>query len=259
MSIPKIIHFLYGLEEASSDEPFSLVYFLAVKSAYEVNKPDRIHFYTYQKPSGPWWEATKKYVHQIPINPVKEIFGRTLYHPAHQADVLRLLILLEWGGIYLDLDTICVQPFDDLLHHQFVMGQQGTGFYLEGLGNAILLGQKGSSFAQGWLSTYRTFRSTGRDEYWDEHSVRIPLQLSALYSSTDELHIEPYTSFFTPHYQFGVEKLFETVYPFPKSYCHHLWESVTKEKYLQHLSLENIFSFSTTYHLIARKFLKEYI
>ena len=43
---------------------------------------------------------------EVPLH----IHGRPLRHHAHQADVLRLQILLEQGGIYLDMDTIVVRP-----------------------------------------------------------------------------------------------------------------------------------------------------
>ena len=175
--IPKIIHFIYGLKEDFGEMPFSLVHYIAIKSAYEINKPDQINFYFRYQPTGDLWEQAKQYLHLVPVVPPTDIFGNPLCHPAHQADVLRLLILIQYGGIDLDLDTICIKPFDDLLHHKFVIGQQGTGYHLEGLSNAVMLSEKNSRFASVWLSNYKTFRSKGKDEYWDEHSILVPLKL----------------------------------------------------------------------------------
>jgi len=253
--IPKIIHFIYGLQKDFGGKPFSLVHYLAIKSTFEVNKPEKIQFFYVYEPTGRWWNEAKKYLELIHIDPLTEIFGRKLSHFAHQADVLRLLILIEYGGIYLDLDTLCVKPFDDLLHHPFVIGQQGTGFRLDGLCNAVLLAEKDSFFAKAWLNSYQNFRSCGQDAFWDEHSVRIPLELSPFFAAAGQLHIEPYTSFHYPHYQFDLDKLFETKGEFPKAYCHHLWETETWDKYLKDLSVEGILANESCYAVLAQKFL----
>ena len=47
--IPNIIHFIYGLDPSFGGKPFMLFHYLAIKSAYEVNKPDKIYFvYAYE-------------------------------------------------------------------------------------------------------------------------------------------------------------------------------------------------------------------
>jgi hypothetical protein len=50
--IPNIIHFIFGLKEQI--EEFELYRYIAIKSAYEVNKPDKIFFYYYYEPYGYW-------------------------------------------------------------------------------------------------------------------------------------------------------------------------------------------------------------
>ena len=108
--IPNIFHFCYGLAEDFGGKPFSLVHFLAVKSALEVNRPDEIFFYYKYEPKGEWWDKTKKIVTMVKVIPPDMIFGNELVHVAHKADILRLNILIEKGGIYLDLDTINDAP-----------------------------------------------------------------------------------------------------------------------------------------------------
>lgn len=235
--------------------PFSLVHYLAIKSAYEVNRPEKMVFYFKYLPSGKYWEKARPYLQLQPIEPPQEIFGNPLCHPAHQADVLRLLILIQQGGIYLDLDTICVKPFEDLLHHRFVIGQQGTGYHLDGLSNAVLLSEKNARFPSVWLSNYSSFRSKGKDEYWDEHSVLLPLKLCPFFCLSDDVHIEPYTSFHFPHHTIYLEKLFEECHDFPKAYCHHLWETLTWERYLKDLQEDGIRLGKSTYHRLASRFL----
>lgn len=253
--IPKIIHFIYGLDENFAEIPFSLVHYLAIKSAQTINNPERINFFFRFEPEGEYWEKAKPYLHLVPIEPVTEIFSRSLVHAAHRADVLRLLILLKYGGIYLDIDTICVRSFDPLLNHSFVIGQQGSGFHLEGLCNAVMLGEKDSSFVKAWLNSYDSFRSCGQDLFWDEHSVKVPLQLAPFYTTSGDLHIEPFTSFHYPHYSIGIEKLFEGDCTFPDAYCHHLWERSTWERYLKDLTEKAIFEKDTYYNILARRYL----
>lgn len=40
---------------------------------------------------------------------VTEIFGRKVDHYAHKADVLRLEVLRDYGGIYLDTDILVIK------------------------------------------------------------------------------------------------------------------------------------------------------
>ena len=50
--IPNIFHFCFGFTPDFGGKPFSLVHYLAVKSAHEVNKPDMMHFYHKYEPTG---------------------------------------------------------------------------------------------------------------------------------------------------------------------------------------------------------------
>ena len=252
--IPNIFHFCYGLAEDFGGKPFSLVHFLAVKSALEVNRPDEIFFYYKYEPKGEWWDKTKKIVTMVKVIPPDMIFGNELVHVAHKADILRLNILIEKGGIYLDLDTISKKSFAPLLDNKFVIGKQGKWRKM-GLCNAVMMSEMNSGFAKIWLNEYKNFRSKGKDKYWAEHSVSVPLKLSKYHPNL--LHIENYDSFHFPlYYSFSLKKLFVENNNYPNAYCHHLWEGGSWEKYLKNLTVENIFKYDTTYNVIARKFLK---
>jgi hypothetical protein len=84
-----------------------------------------VYFHYHYEPSGFWWETIKPKLtlHQVSIP--ESIFGNPIHHFAHKADVIRLEVLLEYGGIYLDLDTICVRPLAPLYgKSQFMIGSQ---------------------------------------------------------------------------------------------------------------------------------------
>lgn len=253
--IPKIIHFIFGLASDFGGKPFSFIHYMAIRSAQACNPDYRIRFYCKYQPTGLYWEAAKRYFELVLVEPPASIHGRPLMHVAHQADVLRLQYLLDQGGVYLDLDTITVQSFDPLLRHQMVMGVQGRGAKVDGLCNAVMLAAPGSSFVRRWLESYRTFRSTGRDKYWDEHSVQLPLQLARAHPG--EITILDRGAFFYPSAEKrGILDLFVEDKEFPAAYCHHLWEGLAW-RLIEGINERNVGTIDTSYNRMARRFVGE--
>ena len=278
--VPNIFHFVFGMAEDYGGMPFSLPHYLAIKSAADINRPEKIYFHYEFEPSGEWWDKARPLLTLNKIKAPCQFMGRHICHVAHKADVVRLLALKEYGGVYLDTDTICLKPLHSLFDHSFIMGEElKTEFVaknrrqrikhkirtffkgensnkITGLCNAILLAEKDSFFVNKWLETYKNFRSEGRDKYWNEHSVKMPLRLSKKYP--DKItRLSPYAFFYPLYDHEGVHKLFEEVAFFPGAYLYHLWESFTWNTYLNKLTVEDIFFKDTTYNLLARKFLTE--
>ncbi|GAB4197013.1 MAG: hypothetical protein OHK0022_14990 [Roseiflexaceae bacterium] len=254
--IPNIFHFV-----CIGDKPFSLIDYLAVKSAAVVNRPEQIFCYYERPPSGIWWEKALRYLEPVPVVPPAAIGGQPLLHPAHKADVIRLQKLIEHGGVYLDLDVICVRPFAPLYQHAFVLGRQGEQ-WIAGLGNAVILSEPEAHFARKWLegfdpatSHWHGFRSRGRDEHWDELSVRYPLFLAERYP--EHIHILGHKHFYWPSYHRShLVLLFEQRWDtFDESFCHHLWATHSWDDYLQHISPEFILNADCNFSRIARTFL----
>ncbi|HEY0737768.1 MAG TPA: DUF6065 family protein [Herpetosiphonaceae bacterium] len=257
--IPNVFHFIFFRPD-NPEIPFSLVHYLAIKSAFEVNHPDVINLYYSHEGSGEWWEKAKPYVNLVRVEPPHQIFGQPLYHYAHQADVLRLQLLIEHGGVYLDMDVICTKPFTPFLQYPFVLGQEGQGDH--SLCNAVMLAQKNAPFAQKWLagfdpktSLWYGFRSKGRDNYWAEYGVLYPAYLAKLFPEL--VHIERYDTFHWPLWHDAHLKwLFEeNSDSFETSYCHHLWQALSWKPYLRDLTVEHITRVDTNFNRIARRFL----
>jgi len=59
-------------------------------------------------------------------------FQKTKHWAVHEADLLRLLILFREGGVYLDVDTIILQPIGSLVN---VIGEESPGI----VNNAVLM------------------------------------------------------------------------------------------------------------------------
>jgi hypothetical protein len=181
--IPKIFHFIYV-----GGRPFSFIHFLAIYMAWKVNRPEIIYFHHTEEPTGEWWQLARPLLTLNRVPPVTEIFGNPVIYPAHKADIIRLDMLREHGGIYLDLDVICINPFDPLLHYPFVMGiEPGTG-----LCNAVILAQPQAPFIERWQAQYRSFDA----KRWNYHSVVLPGQMAK--ESPELIHIANKYSFFYP-------------------------------------------------------------
>ena len=278
--IPNIFHFVFGMALDFGGKPFSLVHYLSIRSAVDLNKPEKTIFHYQYEPEGEYWEMAKPMLTLNKITAPDKFMGSQLQHVAHKADVVRLQALKETGGIYLDLDTISVRPLTELLNHSFVIGQEQKAAYSPrnrrqkikyalrkriglikeekaastGLCNAVLLSEQNSRFVNLWLAEYKTFRSKGRDKYWNEHSVKVPLQLALRYPEDITL-LDPYAFHYPLYTQDGLRTMFEEQTDFPGAYLHHLWESFSWDSYLSRLTIQDIFQMDTTYNMIARKFL----
>lgn len=218
------MHYVFGMAADFGGKPWSWVHHASVLSAVKVNKGAEILFWYEHEPTGRWWQASRRHLTLRKIRAPRTICGNEIHHPAHAADVVRLRALIEHGGVYIDSDVWCLTPFANLKHCGFFMGIQGASY---GLCNATIGGDAGSPFARRWLNTYRTFRSKGRDAWWDEHSVRVPMKLYR--EDKTDITVYPSTKFFTPLWG-GIRSIFQ---PVPrkvailrKSTSVHLWESI---------------------------------
>jgi hypothetical protein len=241
---------------------FSLVNYLAVRSAAAVNQPDEVHLYCEELPSGRWWEKARPYVTEVTkIEPPRVVGGVPVEHPAHKADLVRLDLLLRDGGVYLDLDVLCVKPFAPLLRESFVLGQEGEDGY-EGVCNGVILAEPGAAFAKEWLagfdprtSRWQGFRARGHDENWNEMSVRYPAHLARLFP--ESVTIAPYDNFHWPTWR---DEHLDWFFrgngdEFPNSYCHHLWQATSWDRYLKDLTPEYIKNVDTNFTVRARRFI----
>ncbi len=180
---PNLIHFIYV-----GGRTFSFIHFLAVYTAWKVNRPDHIYFHHTEEPTGQWWEKARPLLTLNRVEPVHEIHGNPIKFPAHMADVIRLAMLRRFGGIYLDLDIVCLRPFTPLLQNDFVMGiEPGTG-----LCNAVIIARHDAEFLGIWQEQYRSFDGNR----WNHHSVVLPWQLAQAHPQ--HIHIADKYAFFYP-------------------------------------------------------------
>ena len=90
---------------------------------YDVLAPDSMTLHYKHLPTGEWWERAVPYLRLRRIEASLESYkGRRITTYAHMADVARLQLLLQFGGIYLDLDVLVVNSMEALRHHGAARG-----------------------------------------------------------------------------------------------------------------------------------------
>eukprot|EP00276_Gloeochaete_wittrockiana_P019591 CAMPEP_0184333852 /NCGR_PEP_ID=MMETSP1089-20130417/2806_1 /TAXON_ID=38269 ORGANISM="Gloeochaete wittrockiana, Strain SAG46.84" /NCGR_SAMPLE_ID=MMETSP1089 /ASSEMBLY_ACC=CAM_ASM_000445 /LENGTH=297 /DNA_ID=CAMNT_0026657909 /DNA_START=32 /DNA_END=925 /DNA_ORIENTATION=+ len=252
--IPAIVHFIFGLKDDFGGKPFNLIHFLAVKAAHEVIRPTEIIFYYKYKPSGEWWDRAKPYLTLVKVEPITNIYGNKVDHMSHRADILRLQILREKGGIYLDMDVIALKSFDQLLKHEFVMGQEGVGGGV-GLCNAVMLSRPHSAFIERWMESYKKFDQN----HWNHHSVVLPKQMAV--DHAEDIHIINHKGFFWPLWNPEGLNTFvnESSYSYRENYAVHLWEQAAYDLYLKHVTPSYIRNVRNNLTKVLRRFLPKQI
>ena len=125
----------------------------------------------------------------------------------------------------MDIDTISVKPYHDLLDNDVVLGKEGD----YGICNAIMMTQPNSEFFKIWMEKYENeFISDG----WSEASIILPKKLYYKYPNLISLQGEDV--FFLPSFT-ETDKIFEKNYNIPKNLITlHLWESYSM-KYIKNI------------------------
>ncbi|KAK3342824.1 hypothetical protein B0H65DRAFT_231198 [Neurospora tetraspora] len=191
--IPNIVHFIYGLSNPHSHPSaghFDFLSYLALRAALVSLQPTvvQLHYTYLSSPpspdpgadplSNPWirrlaqkWPEKFRLVHHQP--PAEE--GQY----AHMSDTLRLQILLEQGGIYLDIDVFAVRSFASLLSapadgKDTILGYEGGNRW--GLCNAVIVARPNATFIKRWLDTYEDVDL--EKEAWNYRSVLLPKELA---------------------------------------------------------------------------------
>ncbi|KAK7497783.1 hypothetical protein BaRGS_00010917 [Batillaria attramentaria] len=165
-AIPKLVHFVNFRRR---ELPFYS--FVSIVSAFRVVQPCLILFHADYLPYGNHWELLVQMVPEV-IHVLRKapnsIFGRPVHVVEHQSDVARLEAMSKFGGIYSDFDYVLLNPLDDLLHHNVVMGMESGRF-----GNGFYMGQPGATFFKYWYDSYHTFN----DGDWAGHSCAVPYEI----------------------------------------------------------------------------------
>lgn len=256
--IPKIIHYLFGLDSIFCNKSFDYFHYLNILSARKTNPEYTINLYYYYRPNNTWFDKleTDSICNLIKLDSLDAVINRDkIVYTEHLSDILRLILINKYGGIYLDIDTICIKTFDSLLHHKFVMGIEKAKIgedsnVLVGLCNAILISEINSDFTNIWIEDYKVNYQSD----WNYNSVKRPLQLSYEYPSL--IHVEPQSSFFKYSWdEHGKNSMFNENSDISDCYSLHLWEHknyFNLTKYNKEYILKNNCTVSNLYKIYMK-------
>lgn len=172
--IPNVVHFIWGIRNPE----MNFITYLAIRSALMSLRPDtlKIH-YEELNMDNVWFQKLRDNVtlvhHDMALEYPKQVQEK--WQVSHLADVLRLDILRQEGGIYFDTDAIALQSFDSLRHNarDVILGHEGGNRH--GFCNAVIVARQDASFLHQWIESYRDF-SVGE---WNYHSVILPKQMAS--------------------------------------------------------------------------------
>ena len=240
---PNIVHFLYF-----GGRPFSYVNYMAVRAAYEVQRPDAIYMHCTEEPVGnPNWEAIRQYVTLRKLDDITHFEGKDIPWPQYKSDIARIRILLAEGGIYLDNDMVLTKPIHELLGRSTVMSYESkTG---HALSNAFIATPANSPFLKIWLE-----RMASRiNSIWADHSVVLSAELAHVYP--DLVKTLP-CSAFCPFYwddQSVFHKSLSEV-DLSNTYAIHLWDSLWSGNVLAQVDANYLATSDSAFASIFRKY-----
>ena len=258
--IPRKFHFCrFKPSSGQGGKPFVYANYLCLYSVFKNHPGAEFNFYYNDEEAiaSPWFDLLRPFIKLKKVEAPTEIFGIPIKKVEHQADIFRMRILLEEGGIYLDTDVFMIKPLDELLIHDFVMGiENGMG-----LCNGVILSEKNSVFMKTWYDSYHPsceregagFKPDG----WGEMSVRFPELLAKDFE--DYITILPVTAFFQPSGSpRGMAVLFDSEeYWCEESFANHLWESQSWDWYLKDMLPENIIEKNGYFYKLVKKHFTE--
>ena len=229
-SIPKIIHLLYF-----GETEFYNFHHRCVHSMLQYMPNYDIRIYNAKEPVGnAFWDDIKKparvSIHKI--DPPVFYDGFELKHFQYKADVVRLELLYEHGGVYLDLDMLITRPFDNVFssgHSFYISEEQANGAGNGALINAFLAAKPKNEFIKLWLNEFKSGLRLG---IWATHirdSNKKLLQDHPHYMHKYRIRILDGKLFMALHWQDTVAFIHSETIPYefpPESYGTHLWETI---------------------------------
>ena len=184
---PNVVHFIYPHTERT--RPWSVINTLAVRLAMKhhdgpikiwTNDPSKI-------PLPENHEQTARIL-IVQVDLPTHLDGVEIYWPQYIADVMRLQILHEEGGIYMDTDMLLLKPLHEYLTDKLVLSWEVAS--RESISNALMISPAKNAFIAEWL---RRMPEALQSYTWATGGVILPEQLSNLPELEPTRTILPHT------------------------------------------------------------------
>lgn len=247
-SIPNVIHFVWV---QGWRRQFSFIQYLTIRAALDMLRPDKIYIYNNEEPvNNEWWDKSVSLseVEIIHVTVPRHINGKYIEWEQHVADLMRLCILFERGGIYLDFDLLLIRPIGTLLELLKNDESESNKFILmcreadEKIWNGFIAVNSHNKFLQKWIREYETKYGTNSGGcWWAGLSVETPMRICNESDLYKDCVILLNREIFLPFYHWdnvlyndreelnqcgaNEDKKLKVLNIFPKSYGVHLWET----------------------------------
>jgi hypothetical protein len=169
--VPNYVHFIFF-----ESGYITYVTAVCVLAAFKNQNPEKIFFHTnVNEFIGPHWikiQNTLGSVLEIKhIEMPRTIYGQKLreeWLPWHAGDIMRIRVLMQYGGIFLDNDSYVVRNLDVFRKYEMTIGIT-DGEYL---GTQVLIAHKDARFLKLWLESYRIYHP----EDWYRNAGEKPMR-----------------------------------------------------------------------------------
>ncbi|XP_064482755.1 uncharacterized protein LOC135395522 [Ornithodoros turicata] len=167
--VPNLVHFVH-----LGSSSLSFVEAICIRAAWIQQRPDKLWIHCdmcHTIREGTYWP----FVQSIPgleirsIRRPRYVFGKRLSSIYHASDVVRLKILLQHGGIFLDGDSYLVRSLDPFRHFEMSLGWPPQ----MALGTQVLVAHKNSRFLRLWYESYRYYRP----QRWYWNAGQLPTEM----------------------------------------------------------------------------------
>lgn len=164
------------------------------------------------------------------INNLTEIEGVSINRITGQSDLIRLLTVNLYGGIYIDLDIVILKSFEDLRMELFesnaelLMGFEKHHTKHLYINNGLIMGKKNNAVIKEWLSQFaRRYNSSG----WSEHGVNL---ITDLYKTElkSKMIVKPGEYFHPIPFKYICSRLTSSAVFTENSYSVHLFNKMTE-------------------------------
>lgn len=240
--IPKIIHLIYFKERE-----LQLYHYGCIMSMIEHLPDYEFRLYNDKEPeNNKYWNELKKNskIKIIKYERPIEFDGFHLSHVQYAADVTRLELLYEYGGVYLDLDILIFKDFTDFISKKdLYISYEGDN---KGpLINSFLASKPKNEFLKLWLNSFKCGLRMEKWAYHIAHSNKQLLEKNKCYFIKHKIEIIESKYFFNypwPHYDkfHNIEKYREDF-----MFGLHLFDTIhhgllKNNKYFQKYQLDEI-------------------
>ena len=157
--VPNIVHYiLFDIKD------IGFGHFVSLLSVMKNQKPDLIYIHcNCHQLSGDYYERALRVADktntQLIVRTIErptQIFGQKLgYLNWHSSDIMRIQMLLEFGGIYFDNDVYVVESLDVYRNYEMTLYWIKDISTLE---SSIIIANKNARFLKLWLDSYHEYK-----------------------------------------------------------------------------------------------------